>query len=162
MPRTVPFLDDDETARPGWLDALIGVQHALQEQPRDAGLAAQLPVDVVDQRAQLLLPRPLRGNLHVGHRCACDQVEQLLLVGNVGVHSHLRAAQFTGKPPHGQRLEAFRADHGQRGIDEIAFACGFDSIATFYRVFRATYGMTPGDARRIQPANSANLVATAR
>ena len=48
------------------------------------------------------------------------------------------------------------------GIDEIAFACGFDSIATFYRVFRATYGMTPGDARRIQPANSANLVATAR
>ena len=50
----------------------------------------------------------------------------------------------------------------ERGIDEIAFACGFDSIATFYRVFRATYGMTPGDARRIQPANSANLVATAR
>ncbi|MHC2330866.1 AraC family transcriptional regulator [Bradyrhizobium sp. USDA 4454] len=54
----------------------------------------------------------------------------------------------------------------ERGIDEIAFSCGFDSIATFYRVFRATYGMTPGDARRIpppdQPANSANRVATAR
>ncbi|WP_076864734.1 AraC family transcriptional regulator [Bradyrhizobium mercantei] len=39
----------------------------------------------------------------------------------------------------------------QRGIDEIAFSCGFDSIATFYRTFRATYGMTPGDARRIPP-----------
>ncbi|MDH2382700.1 AraC family transcriptional regulator [Bradyrhizobium sp. CER78] len=54
----------------------------------------------------------------------------------------------------------------ERGIDEIAFACGFDSIATFYRVFRATYGMTPGDARRTppqdQPANCANRVATAR
>ncbi|WP_338830150.1 AraC family transcriptional regulator [Bradyrhizobium sp. 27S5] len=54
----------------------------------------------------------------------------------------------------------------ERGIDEIAFSCGFDSIATFYRVFRATYGMTPGDARRVgpadQPANSANRVATAR
>ncbi|MEN3351363.1 MAG: hypothetical protein V7632_4998 [Bradyrhizobium sp.] len=54
----------------------------------------------------------------------------------------------------------------ESGIDEIAFSCGFDSIATFYRVFRATYGMTPGDARRVQPeaapANSAKLVATAR
>ena len=54
----------------------------------------------------------------------------------------------------------------ERGIDEIAFSCGFDSIATFYRVFRATYGMTPGDARRApidgEPANSAKLVATAR
>ena len=30
------------------------------------------------------------------------------------------------------------------------------------RHLRSTYGMTPGDARRIQPANSANLVATAR
>ncbi|WP_420831855.1 helix-turn-helix domain-containing protein [Bradyrhizobium quebecense] len=49
----------------------------------------------------------------------------------------------------------------QRGIDEIAVSCGF-----FYRVFRATYGMTPGDARRLppqdQPANSANRIATAR
>lgn len=54
----------------------------------------------------------------------------------------------------------------ERGIDEIAFSCGFDSIATFYRVFRATYGITPGDARRApldgQPANAANRVATAR
>nr|WP_249159402.1 AraC family transcriptional regulator [Bradyrhizobium tropiciagri] len=54
----------------------------------------------------------------------------------------------------------------ERGIDEIAFACGFDSIATFYRVFRATYGMTPGEARRGQledaPANPAKLAATAR
>ncbi|WP_050630457.1 AraC family transcriptional regulator [Bradyrhizobium viridifuturi] len=39
----------------------------------------------------------------------------------------------------------------ERGIDEIAFACGFDSIATFYRTFRATYGITPGDARRAPP-----------
>lgn len=54
----------------------------------------------------------------------------------------------------------------RRGIDEIVFSCGFDSIATFYCVFRATYGMTPGDARRMarqdQPANSAKRVATAR
>ena len=53
----------------------VGLQHALQEQPRDSGLATQLSVDVVDQRAQLLLPRPLRGDLDVGHRRPRDQVE---------------------------------------------------------------------------------------
>lgn len=34
-----------------------------------------------------------------------------------------------------------------RPLADIAFACGFDSIATFYRVFRNTYGMTPSDIR---------------
>ena len=32
----------------------------------------------------------------------------------------------------------------ERGIHEIAFSCSFDSIATFYRVFRATYGHDAG------------------
>ena len=36
-----------------------------------------------------------------------------------------------------------------RAIEDIAFACGFESIATFYRVFRSLYGMTPGDARTV-------------
>lgn len=34
-----------------------------------------------------------------------------------------------------------------RPMMEIAHASGFDSSATFYRVFRNIYGMTPGDAR---------------
>lgn len=34
-----------------------------------------------------------------------------------------------------------------RPTADIAYACGFDSIATFYRVFRAAYDMTPGDVR---------------
>lgn len=34
-----------------------------------------------------------------------------------------------------------------RPMAEIAHASGFDSSATFYRVFRNIYGMTPGDAR---------------
>ena len=33
-------------------------------------------------------------------------------------------------------------------IAEIAFAAGFDSLPTFYRVFRALDGHTPGDYRR--------------
>ncbi|MBQ8106360.1 MAG: helix-turn-helix transcriptional regulator [Afipia sp.] len=34
-----------------------------------------------------------------------------------------------------------------RQVADSAYACGFDSIATFYRVFRSAYGMTPGDVR---------------
>ncbi|MFV0674238.1 AraC family transcriptional regulator [Variovorax sp. tm] len=34
-----------------------------------------------------------------------------------------------------------------RSVTDIAYRCGFDSIATFYRAFRAAYGMTPNDAR---------------
>lgn len=32
-------------------------------------------------------------------------------------------------------------------VTDIAHACGFDSIATFYRAFRSAYGLTPGDVR---------------
>ena len=34
-----------------------------------------------------------------------------------------------------------------RPIAEVARACGFESLATFYRVFRATKGMAPGEFR---------------
>ena len=34
-----------------------------------------------------------------------------------------------------------------RPVADIAFSCGFDSLATFYRVFRRTYGLTPRDVR---------------
>ncbi|CAN5481771.1 AraC family transcriptional regulator [soil metagenome] len=39
------------------------------------------------------------------------------------------------------------ANAPSRSTADIAYGCGFDSIATFYRVFRAAYGMTPGDVR---------------
>ncbi|MCG2637613.1 transcriptional regulator [Bradyrhizobium sp. CCBAU 11434] len=35
----------------------------------------------------------------------------------------------------------------QRLIADIATACGFESLATYYRVFNAAYGMAPGDFR---------------
>ena len=34
-----------------------------------------------------------------------------------------------------------------RPVAEVARACGFDSSATFYRVFHATEGMPPGEFR---------------
>jgi AraC-like DNA-binding protein len=35
----------------------------------------------------------------------------------------------------------------ERLIAEVAAACGFESLATYYRVFNAAYGMAPGDFR---------------
>jgi AraC-like DNA-binding protein len=34
-----------------------------------------------------------------------------------------------------------------RPVADVAYACGFDSMATFYRVFRQTHGMTPNELR---------------
>lgn len=33
-------------------------------------------------------------------------------------------------------------------VSQVAYASGFESLATFYRVFRNVYGMAPGDARQ--------------
>jgi AraC-like DNA-binding protein len=49
-----------------------------------------------------------------------------------------------------QRIEESRRllkEAPQRSISQIAFACGFDSLATFYRAFLAAHGMSPGDFR---------------
>jgi AraC-like DNA-binding protein len=35
----------------------------------------------------------------------------------------------------------------ERPVSQIALACGFESLATFYRAFRAAHGMPPGDFR---------------
>lgn len=35
----------------------------------------------------------------------------------------------------------------ERLIADIAAACGFESLATYYRVFNAAYGIAPGDFR---------------
>jgi AraC-like DNA-binding protein len=61
----------------------------------------------------------------------------------------------TGSTFH-RTLSAFRVAEAkrrlvaepERAIAEIAFAAGFDSLPTFYRVFRALDGHTPGDYRR--------------
>ncbi len=39
-----------------------------------------------------------------------------------------------------------------RPVSDVAYACGFDSMATFYRVFRQSYGMTPNELRAAQIA----------
>lgn len=62
-----------------------------------------------------------------------------------------------------QRLQRRRAEASRqalanpalchRSVSDIAFESGFDNLATFYRVFRRCYGMTPSEQRAaaIQP-----------
>ena len=38
----------------------------------------------------------------------------------------------------------------EQSISDIALACGFNSIATFYRAFQAAHGMSPGEFRATQ------------
>jgi AraC-like DNA-binding protein len=40
----------------------------------------------------------------------------------------------------------------ERLIADVAAACGFESLATYYRVFNAAYGLPPGDFRAQQAA----------
>ena len=35
----------------------------------------------------------------------------------------------------------------ERPVSQITLACGFESLATFYRIFHAAHGMPPGDFR---------------
>jgi len=56
-----------------------------------------------------------------------------------------------------RRLRVLRAQHlirscPQHTITSIAFACGFDSLATFYRAFKAEAGMTATEYRSGPPA----------
>jgi AraC-like DNA-binding protein len=62
------------------------------------------------------------------------------------------------------RLERARAllEQGRaRSVVDIAFDCGFHSIATFYRAFRAAYGAAPRDwlAVRFNPSPSVQALA---
>ena len=50
----------------------------------------------------------------------------------------------------GQRLARSRRllrETPERLIADVAVACGFESLATYYRVFNAAYGLPPGDFR---------------
>ena len=38
----------------------------------------------------------------------------------------------------------------EQSISEVALACGFNSLATFYRAFQAAHGMSPGSFRATQ------------
>jgi AraC-like DNA-binding protein len=50
-----------------------------------------------------------------------------------------------------RRLERARlllSQSAARPVGDVALACGFDSLSTFYRTFRSAYGMSPNDFRQ--------------
>lgn len=53
-----------------------------------------------------------------------------------------------------KEAERLLRDEPSRPIAEVAFACGFDSLATFYRLFRLAYDATPSDVRRSPVSSS--------
>ena len=38
--------------------------------------------------------------------------------------------------------------YAHQSIEEIAYACGFGELSSFYRAFKKMFHCTPGDARR--------------
>jgi AraC-like DNA-binding protein len=130
-------------------------QHEVRVALRAAFLHAAHEIIARDLHLPQLTPQAVAVELGISLR----QLHVLFEPTGLSFARSLTAARLT----EARRLLATMPAHS---IDDIAFSCGFESIATFYRVFRATYGMTPGDARRAAvqdlPANTANRVATAR
>ncbi|WP_332694177.1 helix-turn-helix transcriptional regulator [Devosia sp.] len=60
-------------------------------------------------------------------------------------------------------LASFRIEEARRlllahpdwSVTQTAFACGFDSLATFYRIFGSTYGMAPTELRLLEQGRHA-------
>jgi AraC-like DNA-binding protein len=78
------------------------------------------------------------------------------VAGRLGVSvRHLHALFETTDMSFSQTAKAIRLEAScrllqrspEQSITEVALACGFDSLATFYRAFRAAYGMAPGEFR---------------
>jgi AraC-like DNA-binding protein len=78
------------------------------------------------------------------------------LAGQLGISvRHLHALFETTGMSLAQTITLQRVEESRRllthapdqSIASIAFTCGFESLATFYRAFHAACGMTPGDFR---------------
>jgi AraC-like DNA-binding protein len=118
-----------------------GLANPGAERSRDAIHAAQLQVAYRMIEANLQ-----RANLSAATMATLlgVSVRQLHLLFETTGTSYARYVQS-------RRLERARlqlAQEMERSVLDIAMACGFDSLSTFYRVFRAAYGMPPGDYRR--------------
>ena len=46
-----------------------------------------------------------------------------------------------------ERANELLRNQPDMAVTQVAFSCGFDSLATFYRAFKAGFGMTASEAR---------------
>jgi AraC-like DNA-binding protein len=114
------------------------------------------------------------GRLSLAQRVIASQlsdtnVSPVSVADQLGISvRHLHALFERTGMSFSQTLTASRIEHSQklvvgapaRAVSSVAFASGFDSLATFYRVFRAASGMAPGDFRETA-ADAATVAQTA-
>ncbi|QPF85136.1 helix-turn-helix transcriptional regulator [Bradyrhizobium genosp. L] len=164
-------------ARDAALTRLIGAM--LRSMTRDPAGAGQFAGDVTHMARLALLGRgrlrprqdEIRAALHAGYLHAAREIllrdlhrpslTPAAVATELGISLRQLHVLFEpGGLSFARSLTAARLQLARRllssmparGIDEVAFSCGFDSIATFYRVFRSAFGMTPGDARGVPVA----------
>ena len=145
-------------------DALVSPHAPLVDPAEDVSHAARLALAA---RGRLRLNQPeVRAAFRTGlyYRAlailARDKLQPGLapaaVAGELGISLRQLHILFerTGRS-FARTLSALRIEMAHRllvempslSVTQIAFACGFDSLATFYRVFGSTYGTTPGTIR---------------
>lgn len=146
------LLDTDDTGDPATPSPLVQtlVQLALIERglirPTSRGALEAL------RFARLSLARRL-----IARHLSNPRLSPALIAGMLGISiRHLHILFEAENRSFSATVTGHRIGHSRRllcepqklAVADIARACGFESLATFYRVFQATNGMTPGDFRR--------------
>ncbi|RDJ27829.1 AraC family transcriptional regulator [Bosea caraganae] len=108
-------------------------------------------------RAALRVGRLSAARYIIGRDADRASLSPAFVAGQLGISvRHLHALfeptgqSFSQSVTAARLAEACRRlrQHPSQPVADIAFACGFDSLATFHRVFRAAFYMPPGDYRR--------------
>jgi AraC-like DNA-binding protein len=113
---------------------------APAETRRDRRIATILSVIQAGCSAPELSPEDVASRVGVSVR----YVQRLLQPTGMTLGEHLIRARL-------DRARALLADPGRRKIIDVAFDCGFKDVTHFARRFKARFGMTPRDSRRLWP-----------
>lgn len=161
-------IEGSRSLRP--LRALLGVltssKRASADPERDIAHIARLGLAARGRLAESL--PEVRSAIRAGLRylaldIMAEQYHQIdltpaLVARSLGLSvRHLHMLFEDAEKTFGRTLTLMRVGEAQRllatqpdlTISQVAYASGFESLATFYRVFRNVYGMAPGDARRL-------------
>jgi len=111
-------------------------------------------------QAALRTARLSRARRLIAHHQQNPDLAPTMVADQLGVsvrHLHIlfeTAAKSFSQTVTDERLKQSRRlmrEAPERLISDVAAACGFESLATYYRVFYAAYGMAPGDFRAQGP-----------
>ncbi len=140
---------------------------AMQACQRIAHLAArQLALKVTDQLADpegVLPPAVVKACGHIRARALAEDLTLKAVARACGVsEGHLsRLFHHATGLTFREYLTQVRVEHARtlilqsgRGITEIAYESGFQSLSQFHRVFRKVYGTSPGKLRATRDSHS--------